>query len=63
LGSFIVKAGNILVNKKAEAIVDLKTARDNCPPATDAGHVVADFNAFARCSGHCNSVRHLGLFE
>jgi len=33
------------VSKKAKAIVLAKTARDNYPAATEAGHVVADFNA------------------
>jgi len=45
LSSFIAKAGGILVDKKAEAIVACELARDNYPPATDAGHIVADFNA------------------
>jgi len=45
LSSFIAKAGAILVDKKAEAIVACELARDNYPPATDAGHIVADFNA------------------
>jgi len=45
LSSFIAKAGALLVDKKADAIVAAEQARDNCPPATDAGHVVADFNA------------------
>jgi len=45
LSSFIAKAGTILVDKKAEAIVAAELARDNYPAATDAGHVIADFNA------------------
>jgi len=45
LSAFIAKAGTVLVGKKAEAIVAAELARDNCPPATDAGHIVADFNA------------------
>ena len=45
LSSFIAKAGALLVDKKADAIVAAELARDNYPPATDAGHVVADFNA------------------
>jgi len=45
LSSFIAKAGAVLVDKKAEAIVAAELARDNCPAATDAGHVIADFNA------------------
>jgi len=44
LGSFIAKAGALLVPRKADATVACELARDNCPPATDAGHVVADFN-------------------
>jgi len=45
LSSLIAKAGAILVARKADAAVACKLARDNCPPATDAGHVVADCNA------------------
>jgi len=45
LSSFIAKAGTILVNKKAEAIVTAEQARDNCPATTKAGHIVADFTA------------------
>jgi len=45
LSSFIAKAGAILVNKKAEAIVTAEQARDNYPAATEAGHIVADFTA------------------
>jgi len=45
LSSFIAKAGALLVPRKADAIVACELARDNCPPATDAGHVAADFNA------------------
>lgn len=45
MSSFIAKAGNILVNKKAKAIVTAELARDNYPAATDAGHIIADFNA------------------
>jgi len=45
LSSFIAKAGAVLVSKKAKAIVLAKTARDNYPAATEAGHVVTDFNA------------------
>jgi len=45
LSSFIAKAGTILVDKKAEAIVARETARDNYPAATAAGHIAADFNA------------------
>ena len=45
LSSFIAKAGQILVDKKAEAIVTAELARDNYPPATDVGHIVADFDA------------------
>jgi len=44
LSSFIAKAGAILVNKKADATVACELARDDCPPATDAGHIAADFN-------------------
>jgi len=39
LSSFVAKTGWILVTKKAEQ------ARDACPPATDAGHIVADHAA------------------
>jgi len=42
LSAFIAKAGLVLVGKKAEAIVTAELARDNYPPATDAGHIVAD---------------------
>jgi len=45
LSNFIAKAGTILVDKKAEAIVAAELARDNYPAATNAGHVIADFNA------------------
>jgi len=45
LSSFIAKAGTILVDKKAEAIVAAEQARDNYPAATDASHIIADFNA------------------
>jgi len=45
LSSFIAKAGNVLVTKKAEAIVTAELVRDNYPAATDAGHIVADFGA------------------
>jgi len=45
LSSFIAKAGTILVDKKAEAIVAAEQVRDNYPAATDAGHIIADFNA------------------
>jgi len=45
LSSFHAKAHTVLVDKKAEAIVTAEQARDNYPPATDAGHSVADFNA------------------
>jgi len=45
LSSFIAKAGTILVDKKAKAIVAAEQARDNYPTATDAGHIIADFNA------------------
>jgi len=45
LSSFIAKAGTILVNKKAKAIVLAEQARDNYPAATKVGHVVAGFNA------------------
>jgi len=45
LSSFIAKAGAVLVDKKAEAIVTAELARDNYPAATDAGHVTADFDA------------------
>jgi len=45
LSSFIAKAGTILVDKKAEAIVAAELERDKYPAATDAGHIVADFNA------------------
>jgi len=42
--SFIAKAGALLVDKKADAIVAAEPARDNYPPAADAGHAAADFN-------------------
>jgi len=45
LSSFIAKAGTILVDKKAKAIVAAEQARDNYPVATDASHIIADFNA------------------
>jgi len=45
LSSFIAKAGSVLVTKKAKAIVTDELARDNYPAATDAGHIIADFNA------------------
>jgi len=45
LSSFTTKAGTILVDKQAEAIVTAELARDNCPVATDAGHIAADFDA------------------
>jgi len=45
LSSFIAKAGQSLADKKAEAIVTAELARDDCPPATDVGHVIADFDA------------------
>jgi len=45
LSSFVSAAGVILVNKKADAIVHARQARDNYPAATDAAHVIADFAA------------------
>jgi len=45
LSSFIAKAGTILADKKAKAIVAAELARDNYPAATDAGLIIADFNA------------------
>jgi len=48
LSSFIAKAGTVLVDKKAEAIVTAEQARDNYPAATDAGHIIV-----ACSSGHC----------
>jgi len=45
LSSFIAKAGAILVNRKAKAIVTAEQTRDNYPAATKPGHIVADFNA------------------
>jgi len=53
LSSFIAKAGAILVDKKAEAIVAAELARDNYPGATDAGHVIADFIVGPFLSGYC----------
>jgi len=44
LSSFIAKAGAILVSRKADTIVACELARDNYPPATDAGHIAANFN-------------------
>ena len=43
--SFIAKAGAILVDKKAEAIVAAELARDNYPAATKASHIIAGFTA------------------
>jgi len=54
LSSFIAKAGAILVDKKAEAIVAAELARDNYPAATDAGHITADFNALRNALDHLN---------
>jgi len=45
LSGFTAEAGALLVPRKADAIVACELARDNYPPAADAGHVVADFNA------------------
>ena len=45
LSAFVAKAGLLLVARKADAIVTAETARDNYPPAADAGHVVAHFAA------------------
>jgi len=45
LSTFIAKAGAILVNKKAEAIVTAEKPRDNYPTATEAGYILADFTA------------------
>jgi len=45
LSTFIAKAGAILVNKKAEAIVTAEKPRDNYPAATEAGYILADFTA------------------
>jgi len=62
LSSFIAKAGSILVTKKAKAIATDEQARDNYPVATDAGHVIADFNALRAAvvtANRCNPLDHL----
>jgi len=62
LSSFIAKAGTILVDKKAEAIVTAELARDNYPAATDAGHIITDFNALRTAvvtANTCDPVDHL----
>ena len=62
LGSFKAKAGAILASRKAAAIVTAEQARDNCPAATKAGHVIADFAvlcAAVTAATTCNPLDHL----